>query len=134
MRVLEGELLRQWILDAVREEYRRHLGRVLRVSFLLAYNTRYGDQEQIHLAHPARVRVVETPRDRLEREVRPGYLDPLWAVELVEPHLDLLDALDLLLWVPARAYRVATGEAEPPPMDVFPDGENESGDRESPLS
>ncbi|MBV9773993.1 MAG: hypothetical protein JO040_08585 [Gemmatimonadetes bacterium] len=134
MRAMEGALLRQWIMDSIREDYRRHLGRVLRVSFLLAYNTRYGDHEQIHLAHPARVRVIETPPHRLEREARPGHVDPLWAVELVDSHLELLDAADLVLWVPARGYDARTGEAEPFPPDLFAEEENESGDRESPLS
>ncbi|HEX2091525.1 MAG TPA: hypothetical protein VHG28_03945 [Longimicrobiaceae bacterium] len=110
MYAMEPELTRQWVLDGVWEDYRLHLGRVLRVQFLLAYNTRYLDLERIELAFPAWVRVVETPRHEVERVAPNGSVEPLWAVELVERHPELADARNLVLWILGHAYSLQTGE------------------------
>lgn len=107
---MERELLRTWVLDVVWEEYRTALGRTIEATSLLALNTRYLDTEAIELSRPARVRVHETQPSDLDRRVGARTLAPLWAVELVEPHPELADAADLLLWIRAPAYSLETGE------------------------
>lgn len=108
--MLEPELVRQWVLDAVREDFAIHRGWTFTVRSLVAYDLRYLDATRVELETPAVVKVVRTEPDTLERTVRPGVVDPLWAVELVAPHPELGDAEHLLLWIEGPSYDLRTGE------------------------
>lgn len=108
--ILEPELVRQWVLDSVREDFAIHRGWTFTVRALVAYDLRYLDATRVELETPAVVRVVRTEPDTLMRTVRPGVVDPLWAVELVAPHSELGDADHLLLWIEGPSYDLHTGE------------------------
>lgn len=107
--MLEPELVRQWVLDTVREDFAIHLGWTFTVRSLVAYDLRYLDTTRVELDTPAVVKVVRTEPDTVERMVRPGVVDPLWAVELVSPHPELGDADQLLLWIEGTSYDLRTG-------------------------
>lgn len=108
--MLEPELIRQWVLDTVREDYAIHRGWTFTVLRLVAYDLRYLDTTAVELETPAVVKVVRTEPDTVERVVRPGIVDPLWAVELAAPHAELGDADQLLLWIEGPSYDLRTGE------------------------
>lgn len=103
-------MVRQWVLDTVREDYALRLGWTFTVRSLVAYDLRHLDATRVELDTPAVVRVVPTDPDTVERTVRPGVLDPLWAVELMSPHPELGDADQLLLWIEGPSYDLRTGE------------------------
>ncbi len=107
---MEPDLVRQWVLDTVREDYAIHLGWTFSVRSLVAYDLRYLDTTTVELEVPAEVKVVRTAPETVARAARPGFVDPLWAVELVEPHPELGDADHLLLWIEGPSYDLRTGE------------------------
>jgi hypothetical protein len=111
---MEPEMVRQWVLDTVRDEYRIRRGWTFTVRALVAYDLRYLDTTRVELDTPAVVKVIHTEPGTVERVVRPGIVDPLWAVELAAPHPDLGDAEHLLLWIEGPSYDLRTGERVDP--------------------
>ncbi len=108
--MLETDLVRQWVLDTVREDYAIHRGWTFTAQRLVAYDLRYLDTSLVELETPAVVKVVRTEPETVERVVRPGIVDPLWAVELARPHPELPDAEHLLFWIEGPSYELRTGE------------------------
>jgi hypothetical protein len=108
--MLETDIVRQWVLDTVREDYAIHRGWTFTAQRLIAYDLRYLDTSLVELETPAVVKVVGTEPDTVQRVVRPGIVDPLWAVELVRPHAELPDAEHLLFWIEGPSYDLRTGE------------------------
>ena len=83
------------MLALVRADYEAVRGKVFLATYVHGYRDGNGDSIDGQLSHPATVRVVES--NDLARWMD-GFIDPLWSVELVEPHPELSGAHGLYVY------------------------------------
>lgn len=103
----EMERVENELVERARADYRAHLGKTLLVSQVRTFDEA-DNHVWITCEPPARVRVIDTPDDAIARGDG-EWIDPYWAVELVEPHPELSPYAHRLLEVDGFSYEVASG-------------------------